>query len=367
MMSLGDCVTTEKASRAEKGSPEIVYKLGDKSISLKNAPAQYIGNVLLNIPRLVYAVASSTEGPIQSFSRRSKEFDALYSLNVRFEDGCVEMGFFNSFPEPSTEESEAQFAALNKASKFISLLSRRDLEYNELKLELENEIADLGLRIVTLNSFKQLLPPKGTEAIIKFKNMNGNPDIKLHDEILKRKIDRLLKEEMKNHEFEEKGVITRIKDDVPFPHFTIKNYSGKTIKVKLTEEKRSEIVEFLAKRTPIRLTGVETKKKNFKIVELDEIEQNDHILIDSVNDMKLSEPIEAKLSLDKYNDESEYWVVGNDEFGAYGVDSTVVKAQEMFKEDLYSQYVTYKDIDDDKLSNKALDLKRKLIGLFGNN
>ena len=276
------------------------------------------------------------------------------------------MGFFPSLPEPSNEERESQLIVLHKASNFISLLPRRDLEYDELKLELENEIVDPGLRIATLNSLKQLLPPKGIEAIIKFSNLNGTPDIKLHDEILKRKIERLLKEEMKNHEFEEKGVITRIKDDAPFPHFTVKNYLGKSIKIKLTEDKRDEIVEFLSRRTPIRLTGVEIKKKNLKIVELDEIEPHDLILIDSVDDIKLNEPIEAKLSLDKYDDESEYWVVGNDEFGAYGVDSTVVKAEEMFREDLHSQYIAYKDIDDNKLTDKALDLKRKIIDLFEN-
>lgn len=362
----GDVSIEEKSIRGRKDPPEIIYKLEHKTISLKNAPAQYLGNVLLNIPRLVYTVASATETSTTSYSRRSKLFDDLYSLNVRFEDGCIEMGFFSALTGPSPEEENAQFTAFYKASKFVGLLPRRDLEYSELKLELEKEIADPGLRITALDCLKQLAPPEGKEAIIKFVNINGTSDIKLHDVVLNRKINRLLKEEMKTHGFEEKGVIIRIKDDVPFSHFTVRNYAGKSIKVKMTEKRRNEIVDYLAKRTPIRLTGVEVKRKRFKAVELDEIEPNDRIIIDMVHDIKLRNPLEAKLSVEKYEDQAEYWVVGNDEFGAYGVDSTVEKAKEMFVDDLYSQYLTYKDLSDDKLTEKALDLKRRLIELFEN-
>jgi hypothetical protein len=240
------------------------------------------------------------------------------------------------------------------------------LEYSELKLELEKEIADPGLRITALDCLKQLAPPAGKEAIMKFVNINGSSDIKLHDDVIKRKINRLLKEDMKNHKFVDRGVITRIKDDVPFPYFTVKNYAGKPIKVKMPEARRNEIVDYLFKRTPIRLTGVEVKKKNFKIVELNEIEPSNQIFIDSVDGIKFKEPLEAKLSLDKYEDKSEYWIIGNEEFGTFGVDSTVEKAKGMFIDDIYSQYITYKDLSDDKLTEKAIDLKRRLIDLFEN-
>lgn len=364
-MSQGGTSINEEDIRDRKDPPEIIYKLEHKTISLKNAPAQYLGNVLLNITRLVYTVASSTE-TLTVFGRRSKEFEDLHSLNVKFNEGSLEMGFFSALPEPSSEEENAQFIALYKTSKFVGLLPRRDLEYSELKIELEKEIADPGLRITALDCLKQLAPPAGKEATIKFLNINGTSDIKLHDEVIKRKINRLLKEEMKNHEFVDRGVITRIKDDTPFPHFTVKNYAGKPIKVKMPEEKRNEIVDYLFKRTPIRLTGVEVKKKNFKVVELTEIEPSDKIFIDLVHGARFKEPIEAKLSLDRYDEESEYWVVGNEDLGTFGVDSTVEKAKEMFKDDLYSQYITYKGLSDDKLTEKALNLKKKLIDLFEN-
>lgn len=57
-------------------------------------------------------------------------------------------------------------------------------------------------------------------------------------------------------------------------------------------------------------------------------------------------------------------MIGNDELGAYGVDSTVEKAKKMFEEDLHSEYLTYRDLQDEKLTDKALFLKRKLIDLF---
>jgi hypothetical protein len=88
------------------------------------------------------------------------------------------------------------------------------------------------------------------------------------------------------------------------------------------------------------------------------------ILIDSIREMKLNSIIEAELSHDRYENESDYWVISNDELSAYGVESTVEKAIEMFKEDLYSEYLTFKDLSDDDLTGKALVLKRKLIDLL---
>lgn len=81
-------------------------------------------------------------------------------------------------------------------------------------------------------------------------------------------------------------------------------------------------------------------------------------------EQELISELEAQLSYEMPDEKSNYWVVGNDDLGAYGVDSTVDKAKEMFLEDLHIEYITYKDLNDDDLTEKAVELKRKLIDLF---
>ena len=89
---------------------------------------------------------------------------------------------------------------------------------------------------------------------------------------------------------------------------------------------------------PIKLTGIGTKKRFLEITDLDELEIYNEILLDSIHDTKLKAPINAKVSYERVND-SDYAIIGNDELGVYGVDSTVNKAKEMFDEDLYSKYI----------------------------
>lgn len=343
--------------------PKIVYILGGGSVSLSNAPAQLLGKILINVQGLVYSIANSEES--RAAGRRTKKIEELYKLKVDFKEGSVAMEFSPELLAPTLGDIMLQAPTFGKASQFIELLPHKDLEYDQLKLEIEKQIQDPRARITTLNCLKQLIPPDGKNAEISFRNINGEAsEIELHDDLLKRRVEQLLREEMKNYELEVFGVISRIKDDVPFPSFFVKDWSGKLVKVQMPEEKRPEILDYLAKRMPIRLTGVGNKKRSLEISDLDEIEPNTNILFDSINGIKLKTKIEANLSYERYDNESDYWIVGNEELGAYGVDLTVEKAKKLFMEDLYSEYLTYKDLADQDLTGKALSLKRKLIDLF---
>lgn len=258
-----------------------------------------------------------------------------------------------------------QTPIFNKASKFLSLLPHKKVEYDQLRSEIEEQIDDPRSRITTLNCLKQLIPSEGKRAEITFKNINGESSkIELHDELLKRRVEQLLREEMKNYEVEVFGIVSRIKDDIPFPSFFVKDWSGKLVKVQMPEEKRHQILEYLAKRTPIKLIGVGNKKRSLEISDLDEIEPSTTISFESIHERKLKYEIEAKLSYERYENQSDYWVISSEEFGAFGVDSTVEKAKEMFVDDLYSEYTTYRELSDQELTGKALALKRKLIELF---
>ena len=347
--------------------PEIVYKLSNGSISLKNAPAQLVAGVLYNIQGLITTVAKSTETSTSRKGKRSKKIEDLYSLNVRFEDDCISMEFFPAQLQSnfgSLGHREAQQAPVFKrTAKLLSTISDRNQEDSYVKLEIEKQIEDPGSRMTVFNALKGLLPPKDNEAEISFKNIDDQiPQIKLHDVVFKGRVLRLLKREMRNSQVEVAGAITRIRDDFP-PSFMVLDYSGKLIKVQMPDNKRLQIVDYLARRVPIRLTGLGDKKR--EITYLDEIEPHEMITIDSARNMKLKTRVECKLSYERSEDDSNiYWVVGNDELGIYGVDNNVEKAKEMFETDLYEDYVAYKDIENDKLTNKAQILKRDLIKIF---
>jgi hypothetical protein len=353
----------EDSARDENKYPKIVYRLVAESISLSNVPAQLLGKILLNVQGLIYSIANSEADHVGG--RRPKKTEELFSLNVSFSEGSVAMAFSPALLAPTLDDTMTQTPTFCRASNLLGLLMHKDVEYNEIKLEIEKQIDDPRSRITSLNCLKQLIPPEGKKAEMRFENINGaHSEIELHDELLKRRVEQLLREEMKNYEMEVFGVVTRIKDDMPSPSFFVKNWSGKLAKVQMPEEKRHLILNYLANMVPIRLTGAGTKKRSLEISDLDEIEPNTKIFIDSIREIKLNSIIEAELSYERHDNESDYWVISNDELGAYGVDSTVDKAEEMFKEDLYCEYLTFKDLSDNDLTGKALVLKGKLIDLF---
>ncbi len=175
----------------------------------------------------------------------------------------------------------------------------------------------------------------------------------------------MLKEEIEKDDMKIRGVIVRIKDDVPNSVFFVKKDSGKFAKVCLPEDTRSKVIEYLTERTPVSISGTGHKKGRMpEIVELDDIKESSEIIIDIVDGITLRNPIEAKLSYERYDEEDEFWAVSNDELGINGVDKTVEKAREIFEDSLFDDYTVYRSISDEKLSDKALSLKRRLINLF---
>jgi hypothetical protein len=358
MMGLGRGAIERTNKLGETDPPEIIYKLDDEDISPKKAPAQLVAKVLFNMQGLVYSVAGSTEG------RRSRRLEDLYSLNVGFDNGCLEMKFSPADSQVILSDrviERSQTPTFLKTSKLLSVLSEKNVTDDYIKHEIEKQIEDPRSRIKILNCLKGLIPID-KKAEIGFKNLNGDtPIIKLDDVVFKARIIRLLKEEKKKYEVEVSGVICRIRDDDP-PSFSVLDWSGDIVKVEMSEDKRLQILNYLADKIPIKLVGIGNKKKG--IGDLDEIEPYTKIPIEYSHDIKLKSPVVAELSYDKSEEIPDYWVLGNDELGIYGVDDTVNKAIEMFKNDLYDDYIAYKDLSDIQLTDRALSLKKRLITIF---
>jgi len=284
---------------------------------------------------------------------------------VGFEAGSLEMKF-------SPEDSQVilsdrvierpQTPTFLKTSRLIGYLSEKDATDDYIKSKIEKQIEDPRSRIKVLNYLRGLIP-LDKRAEIEFKNINGDSHhaFSLNDAVFRGRVIRFLNEEKRKYEVEVSGVICRIRDDDP-PSFSVLDWSGNIVKVEMPDDKRLQILNYLADKVPIRLVGIGNKRKG--IEDLDEIEPYAKITINSLEDISLKSPIVADLSYEKSEELPDYWVVGNDEFGIYGVDDTVDKAIEMFKSDLHDDYIAYKAIPNDQLSDMALSLKKKLITIF---
>lgn len=349
-------------------SPKFIYKLEGESISLKRIPAELMGRILVNVQSLIYSVGRYSWPDVSVQGRRPKVIEDLYSLNVSFSEGCVELQFNPSQIQYSLEDPSrtVQEPAFSKLANLFAVLSGPDKGYDDVKGEINKIIEDQKTRAAMLNYINRIMPPSNMQAKVKIEDMDlENPEIDIQHVYFRERVSKLLEEEIENDEVKIRGAIIRIKDDVPNSLFWVKRDSGSLAKICLPEDMRSQIIGYLADRTPVSISGIGQKTgRTLEIIELDSIKENTKIVIDKVADMELQKPIEATLSYERYDEDNEFWVVSNDKLGVNGVDETVDKAREMFEESLYEDYLVYKDIEDDRLSDKALLLKRQLIDLF---
>jgi len=349
--------------------PKFIYKLEGESISLKKIPAELIGRVLVNVQSLIYSVGRYSWPDVSVQGRRPKIIEDLYSLNVGFSEGCVELQFNPSQIQYSLEDPSRtiQEPAFSKLAILFGVLSGPDDKgYDDVKGEVKKIIEDPKTRVAILNHINRIIPPSNMHAKVKIEDVHlENPEIDIQHVYFRERVLKLLEEETENDEVKIRGAIVRIKDDVPNSLFWVKRDSGSLAKVCLPEDMRSQIIGYLADRTPVSISGIGQKiGRTLEIIELDSIKESAKIIIDTALDIKLQTPIEATLSYERYDEDDEFWVVSNNELGINGVDETVDKAREIFEESLYEDYLVYKDIEDNRLSDKALLLKKQLIDLF---
>jgi hypothetical protein len=182
--------------------------------------------------------------------------------------------------------------------------------------------------------------------------------------IFRNRVSNVLKEESEKDRIKIEGVIVRLKDDSPDSVFWVKTFDSRLSRISLPKERRAKVIQYLSERVPIRVFGVDTKKKHTEVVEIDGIEENRELIIDQVSGNLLKEPIKADVSFEKYDDKDDFWVVSIEELGVVGVDNTVEKARKVFEEDLYEFYKFYREISDDELTERTVNAKRKLIQIF---
>ena len=347
----------------------VLYEIEGNDISIEKAPAELIGNVLLNFQSLVFSLGQYFDPEARLYGRRMKSIEDKYKLKICFEEGSLvlEMSPFHDyqvlypieeFPQQKTQQEGVFY-------KLRELLDSLQDEEGDYRFRIETLMPEHRVRLRIFNYLNELLPKDGVKASITFfDSQEKTKTFEMNKEIIKKRVLIVLKEEAKEDSFEINGVIVRLKDDSPGPVFWIKTFDGKLSKINLPRERRAKVIKYLSERVPIRLLGVGAKKKYAEIVDIDAIEEYRELMIDHIGDTLLKEPIKAEISFEKYDKEDDFWVVSNEELGIVGVDKTVEKARKEFEEDLYEFYQYYKAIPDDKLSERTKKIKEKLIQAF---
>jgi hypothetical protein len=347
----------------------VLYKIEGENISFDRAPAELIGNILLNFQGLVYSLGQYYDQEGRMYGRRTKSIEDKYSLRVSFEEGSVilRMSPFHEhlILHPNEEFPEQKSKQENVFHKLRELLVSLQDGGEDYRSRVSSLIPDHAARFTVFNYLNELLPKGKTQESIIFYDLAGQTiTIEMNRKIFKDRVSNGLKEEMETDRLEIEGVIVRLKDDSPGPVFWIKTFDNKFSKISLPRERRTKVIRYLAERVPIRVFGVGTKKKFAEVIEIDGIEENKELVIDHIGENLLREPIKAEVSFEKYDDKDDFWVVSNEELGVVGVDDTVEKARKVFEEDLYEYYQFYKGIPNNELTERTLRIKEKLIQIF---
>lgn len=91
---------------SSKEGPSIIYKLEGKEISIDNAPANLVGNVLLNMQNLVSSLGSYHEKKGYIDKRKAKITESIYTLSVSFSRGSLALSFESPYEQQIIDETD---------------------------------------------------------------------------------------------------------------------------------------------------------------------------------------------------------------------------------------------------------------------
>jgi len=347
----------------------VLYKIEGNDISIQKAPAELIGNILLNFQGLIFSLGQYYDPEAGVYGRRTRSIEDKYKLKVSFEEGSLVLKispyFHNQILYPHEElpaQKYLQERVFHKLKELLISLQEKEENYRS---KIKNLIPEHTERFTIFNYLNELLPKENyTMSIIFFDSQEKSKKIILNQNIFKNRVSTILREEGEKDRMEIEGVVVRLKDDSPSPVFWIKTFEGKLSKISLPRDRRANVIKYLTMRIPIKLYGVGTKKQHAEILEIDAIEENNELFIDIIKGKKLKEPLKTEILFEKYDEKDDFWIIKNDELGAVGVDKTVEKAKKEFEEDLYEFYNFYATIPDNKLTERTKNIKEKLIEIF---
>ena len=157
-----------------------------------------------------------------------------------------------------------------------------------------------------------------------------------------------------------KGVIIRIKGDEPERTFTIMDENGKLVTCAYKEKLEGNVIsEF---KSPVEIYGILKKKpRTPKVKEIIDLKPLSFLVSNEIASLRLNNSVEINVEYD-----DEIWCLNVPPLNANGCGYTLNRALEDLKESILGAYEIYvKDRREEELSEKAIELRKRLLSLVG--
>jgi len=339
----------------------IKIKIKGEGVGFGKIDAKILGYLLIDFQTLLNYVAKKV---LKDTATKSKEFYEKYGLAVnKIEKGSAvvlltPMGTYGSLEGGSSLEVPLK--------ELITIIGKIDEDPKESREYLIEKLNDNRDRLAFETKLYDIWPDVKREIEISFEGTTFSTSeyIPLKHE-RKEVLMEWINEDMKAVSKKINGIITRIKVDGKRRYFVIKSMEGELYKFEYTDINRhieDKYLDFI--RRPIEVVGItEGGVKGRKIREILDLKPLEELYIDEIGRYPLRKPMKIKV---EYDFDDELWILGNDELGLVGIGESYDEAMNSLEESLEVAIDIYLNEDEKNLSEKAIELKKKLKGYLKN-
>ncbi len=329
----------------EEEHNEIIVKLQGAKIIDGRIEAHSLGNFLLNFQSTVDRIYQRN----LSKTKIKKEMTKMYLKKIS--PGSAILAF-ESGSQKTLEPVSNLMKAYNELKHLFQVIDRSPEEgRKELIQSFEDTVSrlriELGLRSIVEDPFDITLYD-GTGS-----------EVKVNKDRLEY-VYKWIEEDQKEMPQSIKGVIIRIKGDEPERTFTIMDENGKLVTCAYKEELEGNVIsEF---KSPVEIYGILKKKpRTPKVKEIIDLKPLSFLVSNEIASLRLNNSVEINVEYD-----DEIWCLNVPPLNANGCGYTLNRALEDLKESILGAYEIYvKDRREEELSEKAIELRKRLLSLVG--
>lgn len=329
----------------EEEHNEIIVKLQGTKIIDGRIEAYSLGNFLLNFQSIIDRIYQKNLGK----TKVQKEMTKMYLKKIS--PGSAILAF-ESGSQKTLEPISNLMKAYDELKHLFQVIDGSPEEGRKVLIQsYEDTVSrlriELGLRSIVENPFDITLYD-GTGSEVK---VNKNRLEYVY---------KWIEDDQKEMPQSIKGVIIRIKGDEPERTFTIMDENGKHVTCTYKQELEGNVIsEF---KSPVEIYGILKKKpKTPKVKEIIDLKPLKSLSTNEIASLRLNNSV--KISVEY---EDDIWCLNIPPLNANGCGYTLNRALEDLRESILGAYEIYvKDRQEEELSEKAKELRNKLLFLIG--
>lgn len=330
-----------------EGRNEIVVKLQGAKITEEGVEAYSLGNFLLDFQSTVARISQMSVGK----SKNTKEITKMYLKSIT--KGSAILSFGSGIHDTIDHETDLKMA-YDDLKRIFQVMDKSPEEGRKELIENHKDtVSRLKLELSLMNIVKSPFEITLYDAT--------DTGVKVNKTWLKY-VSGWIDEDQKETPQSIKGVIIRIKGDKPDRTFTILDENGKLVKCDLNQELEIDVLSKF--KLPVEIQGILKKNlKTPKVIEVKGLVPLNSFRTNDIASLRLTKTVEINVEYD-----DEIWCLSIPQLNANGCGYSLNKALEDLRESILGGYEIYvKDLKEDELSEKALELRRNLLSLLGDN